>query len=119
MALRAKLDEDLSSLLAAPLAAHGYEALTVMGQGWGGLVDDLLWPKVAAEHVLFITGDKGFGDIRRFAPGTHDGIVVLRPARESYLDYLRLLENLLASHHLESLSRAITVVTPTRVRIRR
>jgi hypothetical protein len=75
--------------------------------------------EACAEKIYFITGDKGFGDIRNYPPGTHGGITVLRPSRESYLEYERLLKELLSSHRLETLAGAISVVSTKGVRVRR
>lgn len=56
--MRVKLDEDLSHRLHELLGVHGHVTLTVRGQGWGGLKDHELWPRVQAEGVFFITADK-------------------------------------------------------------
>lgn len=118
MAVAVKLDEALSHVLAEPLTRHGHDVATVHGQGWGGMKDLDLWPRVVAEGRFFVTSDLRFGDIRFFAPGTHPGILLLRPDRESLILYRLLLENVLALHSLESLKGAVIVATPRGVRIR-
>lgn len=119
MGLRVKLDEDLSPLVAEPLAEAGHSTSSVVEQGWSGLSDDELWEKVCEEQLFFITADKGFGDIRVFVPGTHPGILLLRPARESLLEYQELVAEVVARHELERLAGAVTVARPGRVRVRR
>ena len=119
MSFGVKLDEDLSPLVGEALETAGYVAATVRGQGWGGLKDAELWPKVCAESLLFITADKGFSDIRRFPPGTHPGILVRRPDRESIVEYRTLVEAVLAKHRLESLAETVTVASPRSIRVRR
>jgi predicted nuclease of predicted toxin-antitoxin system len=114
-----KLDEDLSPMVGAPLAAAGHTVRTVVEQGWGGLKDPQLWPKVVAEGPLFLTGDKGFGDLRAYPPGSHPGIVLLRPDRESVVQFRRLVERLLAAHSLDLLQGSVTVVTFRSIRVRR
>ena len=114
-----KLDEDLTPLVAAPLVAAGHEVRTVPGQGWGGMADDELLRRVAGERALFVTADKGFGDIRAYPPGSHAGIVLLRPAGENLLSYRGLVEQLLTRYDLDALAGALAVVTPHGVRIRR
>ncbi|MCG8407952.1 MAG: DUF5615 family PIN-like protein [Phycisphaerales bacterium] len=81
--------------------------------------DSELWPKVVSEDIFFVTADKGFGDIRAYPPGTHSGILLLRPDSESLLEYRALLANFVEKHDLESLMGATIVVTPKGVRIRR
>ena len=119
MPLAVKLDEHLSPLVGAPLIARGYEVRTVLGQGWCGLPDVELLTRVAAEGAFFITADKGFADLRAFAPGTHPGIVLLRPDRDSVIEYARLLDALLDQHAIPALASAVTVVSPRAIRIRR
>jgi predicted nuclease of predicted toxin-antitoxin system len=119
MGLRVKLDEDLSPLVAEPLVSAGHEVLTVVGQGWGGLKDDELWPRVSAERAFFITADKGFADVRLFPPGSHAGILLLRPDRDSIVDLRELVGAVLASRNLESIVGSVTVATPRRIRVRR
>jgi predicted nuclease of predicted toxin-antitoxin system len=119
MPLRIKLDEDLSETVGAPFHEAGHSVLTVAGQGWSGMKDPELWPRVIAEGVFFVTADKGFSDIRAYRPGTHPGILILRPDRESIVEYRALTSQVVAKHELESLSGTITVATPRSVRVRR
>ncbi len=114
-----KLDEALSDLLAAPLAEYQYEARTVRGQNWGGLKDPDLWPRVQEEGAFFVTADRGFADLRDYPPGSHAGILLLRPDRESLYAYLALLRSVLDRHDLESLRGCTVVATNQRIRIRR
>ena len=62
--MKVKLEGALSGLLAQSLRGRNYDTVTVLGQGWDGLKDPVLWPLVKAEGVFFITANKGFGDIR-------------------------------------------------------
>jgi predicted nuclease of predicted toxin-antitoxin system len=119
MNVAVKLDEDLSPLVAGPLVESGYMVATVRDQGWGGLRDPELWSRLADEQRLFITADKGFADLRAYPPGSHAGILLLRPDRESILDYRALVTKVLAQHDLAQLRGALTVATTRSVRIRR
>ena len=86
MGLKVKLDEDLTPLVGEPLRVAGHAVIGAAEQGWSGLTDPELWRRVVAEGVFFVTADKGFGDIREYAPGTPPGILLLRPERESIVD---------------------------------
>jgi len=119
MPIKVKLDEALSPLVAAPLVQSGHQVHTVREQGWGGLKDDELWSRVSAEGIFFITPDKGFSDIRVYPPGGHAGILVLRPDRNSIVEYRSLVEGVLASTSLDSLGGAVAVATPRSLRVRR
>lgn len=119
MPLAVKLDEDLGPLVGTPLEAAGHNVSTVFAQGWSGLKDPELWPKVCAEGWYLVTADTGFGDIRVYPPGTHPGIMVLRAERESIVAYRALVERALARYDLTHLIGALTVVSPRGVRVRR
>ena len=120
MAIRGvKFDEDLSPMVAAPMRAAGVQVATVVGQGWSGLKDEDLWTRVVAEGFFFVTADKGFADIRSRPPGDHPGILLLRPNRESVLDFRAIVEAVMAEHNLDSLCGTIAVATPRGIRIRR
>jgi predicted nuclease of predicted toxin-antitoxin system len=117
--MRLKLDEDLSEQLRDHLASLGYDAATVVGQRWTGTEDTALWPRLIAEKIFWITADKGFGDVRIYRPGTHAGILLLRPDKESISAYRALIDRVLQRHRLEDLQGALTVVSARSIRVRR
>jgi len=119
MPVKVKLDEDLSATLSRLLSERGYPSATVHSQGWGGAKDPDLWPLIQAQREFFITADKGFGDIRLYPPGTHQGILVLRPDRESIPEFFALLRSVLDRHSLDSLVGALTIATHRGTRTRR
>jgi len=117
--MRVKVDEDLPRAAVGMLRNRGYEAVSVLEQSMGGWKDPALWQAVQAEQRFLITADKGFADIRLYAPGTHAGILLLRPSQDGIRPILELLERVLASYDLEALVKTVTVVTPRGIRIRR
>jgi predicted nuclease of predicted toxin-antitoxin system len=117
--IRFKLDEDLSSFIAVPFRDAGIDVATVREQGWIGMADDVLLQKVSLESRILVTADRGFSDIRVYPPGSHAGIVVLRPDQESIARYAELVTTLIKSISLESLARATTIVSHTSIRTRR
>jgi len=117
--VRLKVDENLPSQLAGLLTELGHDAVTVADQGWLGIADRDLWPGVQAEGRWLVTADKEFADLRRYPPGSHAGVLLLRLAEQSRVDYLRLVETAVASLDLDNLAGAIVVVTDRGVRIRR
>ena len=88
-------------------------------QGWQGLPDEILWERIQAEGRWLITGDKGFADLRLHPPGTHAGVILLRPQEESRRAYLDLVEAALDRLDLDNLPGAVVVVTHRGLRIRR
>lgn len=118
MPLRVKVDEDLPEDVAAVFAEAGYAVATVRSQGWGGLLDEELWARVQAEGCWLVTADKEFGDVRKYRPGSHAGVVLIRADNESRRSYLDLTGVALHSFRLEDFLGCLIVVTPRGIRIR-
>jgi len=117
--MRVKVDEDLPSAVAQLLQQRGHAAARVVEQGMGGVTDSVLWQAIQEEHRFLVTGDKGFGDIRSYPPGTHAGVLVLRPDEDGIRPLLALLERVLAGYDLTDLAATVAVATPRAIRIRR
>ncbi|MGO9059730.1 MAG: DUF5615 family PIN-like protein [Candidatus Binataceae bacterium] len=66
-----------------------------------------------------ITADKGFADLRKYPPGSHAGVILLRPHEESRRAYLELAVSTMREVDLDSIPGAIVVVTPRGIRVRR
>ncbi len=118
MPIRIKVDENLPEQIAELFNAHGHDAVTVGDQGWQGLADDELWRRIQGEGRWLVTADKEFGDIRRYPPGSHTGIILLRSSRESRADYLRLAATVPMRIKLDEINGAIVVVTERGIRVR-
>jgi predicted nuclease of predicted toxin-antitoxin system len=116
---RLKVDEDLPRQIADLLIAGGHDAATVARQGWQGVPDHVLWPRVQDEGRWLITADKGFADLRVYPPGSHAGVILLRSQEESRRAYLELAAMALQRLQLDELGGAVVVVTYRGVRVRR
>jgi predicted nuclease of predicted toxin-antitoxin system len=116
---RFKVDEDLPREIADLLIARGHDAMTVVGQGWQGAPDHVLWLRVQDEHRWLVTADKGFADLRLHPPGSHAGVILLRSQEESRRAYLELAAIALQHLQLDKLAGAVAVVTYRGVRVRR
>ena len=119
MPFRVKVDENLPNSMAVLLVQNGYSTASVSDQGWGGMKDEELGPKVFAEGRFLVTADKGFGDIRRYPPGTHSGVLLLRLDKPSVRGFLRLMSRVLSSTPLEALHGSVAVATFGGLRIHR
>ena len=117
--MQIKVDEDLPKRVVTLLRENGYEADSIVEQAMAGWKDVALWHSIQAESRFLVTGDKGFADIRLYPPGSHSGIMLLRPDQDGIRPILELLGKVLQSYDISSLSGTITVVTPRGVRVRR
>ena len=115
-----KVDEDLPLLAADMLRARGYEASTVREQSLGGTKDPVLWQTVQQHGQFLVTADKGFGDLRKYPPGSHGGVLVLRPADDGIQPLLDLMSQVLSTvPDLRMLEGLLAVASPQGLRIRR
>jgi len=114
-----KVDEDLPKAVTRILQEKGHEAFSAQEQGMGGWKDEALWRAVQAERRFLVTADKGFADVRNYPPGTHEGILLLRPAKDGIGPLVALLERVLESHSLDALTGAVTVASSRAIRVRR
>lgn len=108
----------LSHSLKEPFSSREHQVWTVDEQGASGWNDTDLWEMVDNENMFFVTTDKEFGDIRKYPPGSHNGILLLRPATDSLVAYKEIIVNLLQQYDLDRFSNKITVASKGRIRIR-
>lgn len=116
--LRVKLDENMPVDAAPLFRAAGHACDTVYNEGLAGAPDPAVAAACGAEGRVLVTLDLDFGDVRTYPPGTHPGIVVLRPRspdRDSVLALVRRVLPLLAT---EPVAGCLWVVDPERGRIR-
>ena len=76
--MRLKLDENLPDEARAAAVALGHDVDTVVDERLGGATDPEVLAAASREDRFVVTLDRGFGDVRRYPPGTHIGIAVLR-----------------------------------------
>ena len=87
--MRIKLDENLPAGLVPILTALGHEVDTVPAEGIGGKDDDIVWHASQADGRFLVTQDLDFSDVRKYAPGTHHGLLLVRlpqPGRTALLE---------------------------------
>lgn len=114
-----KLDENLGRTHVAFLLDRGYEADRVHDQGLSGASDQAVWARVVAESRFLITLDLDFSDVRRYTPGRHPGILLIRPRNKSRSGVLEVLRRVLEEHPLEALRGCLAVADEETTRIRR
>jgi predicted nuclease of predicted toxin-antitoxin system len=114
-----KLDENLGRSHVELLRNAGHEADRVHDQGLSGASDGTVWERVCAEGRFFITLDLDFADVRRYPPGSHSGILLLRSRSRSRPAVLQILQRVLSERQMENLSGCLAVADETHSRIRR
>jgi predicted nuclease of predicted toxin-antitoxin system len=117
--VKLKLDENLPVSLVDDLVQRGHDVDTVIDEGLTGADDPRVLAAAREDGRLLLTLDRGFGDIRRYPPGTHAGIAVLRPINGSAHAVVAAVMQLVDNHDLSDLAGTITVVQRGILRIRR
>ena len=76
--MKIKLDENLTVSIVPVLTKLGHDVQTTIEEGLKGKLDQDIWQAAQREERFLMTQDMDFSDVRRFAPGTHQGILLLR-----------------------------------------
>lgn len=116
--MRIKLDENLPLRLVRILAPLGHETDTVPQEGLAGQDDARVWQAAQTVGRFFITQDLDFSDVRRFAPGTHHGLLLVRlrdPGRNALVSRVR---SLFQTENVEAWKGCFVVATAHKVRVR-
>jgi len=113
------LDENLPERLTSALAALGHDMDTVRAEQLNGQPDFNVSNAAQAAQRFFVTQDMDFSDMRRYTPGTHAGLLLvrlLRPGRDALFDRL---VSAFQTEKVDDWTGCLVVVTDRKVRIRR
>jgi len=117
--VKVKLDENLGQSHALLVRDAGHVTQRVTEQGLSGAKDPAVWQHVCDTGCFFITLDLDFSDVRRFVPGTHPGILLIRPRGKGREAVAGVIQRVLAEHGLKPLVGCLAVADESRTRIRR
>ncbi|MBF0420753.1 MAG: DUF5615 family PIN-like protein [Magnetococcales bacterium] len=115
--MKIKLDENIPVLLVPELISLGHDVDTVRDEGLLGEADPVFWEAVCREGRFFITQDLDFSDIRKFAPGTHSGLLLVRFDNPSLFDLLHRLRETMTQYDVERWSGCLVTVSEKKVRV--
>jgi predicted nuclease of predicted toxin-antitoxin system len=116
--VRFKLDENLPTELADDLRELGHDADTVVDERLCGAKDPEVIEAANASNRILLTLDKGIANLLRYPLSEHAGVVLFRPdasGRRAVLSFVRARFSSLLD--LELAGR-LTVVGPSRIRVR-
>jgi predicted nuclease of predicted toxin-antitoxin system len=117
--MKIKLDENLPLSLASVLTNLGHEVHTVSEENLSGGKDHELWNAAQRESRFLITQDLDFSDTRRFAPGTHCGILLMRLRSPDRRSLIRRVEELFRDENVIGWDRCFVVATERKGRVGR
>ncbi|HWW01610.1 MAG TPA: DUF5615 family PIN-like protein [Candidatus Acidoferrum sp.] len=116
--MKLKLDENLPESLLGTLESLGHDVDNVRLENLVGRGDPEVWKAAQASNRLFITQDLDFSDARKFAPGSHSGLLLLRMHLPGRAALARRLEEVFRTEQVERWFRCFVLVTDTKVRVR-
>lgn len=117
--MRIKLDENIPARLVFFLTNLGHDVDTVVGENLVGQDDAAIWKEAQKSKRFLITQDLDFADMRKFTPGTHHGLLLVRlrdPGRNALASRIRTI---FESEQIETWQGCFVVVTERKIRIRR
>jgi predicted nuclease of predicted toxin-antitoxin system len=117
--VKIKLDENLPHTLVGLLSQLGHDVDTVPNEGLAGKDDVEVWTATQAAGRFLITQDLDFSDERKYTPGTHEGVLLVRLPQPGRVALTERILALFRSEDIESWSGCVVSATPTKVRIRR
>ena len=117
--MRIKLDENLPLQLEPVLGALGHDVDTVASEGLAGRDDDAVWKGAQSSGRFLITQDLDFSDVRRFAPGTHHGVLLVRLGSPGRQALTQRVEAIFSTERVEEWAGCFVVATDRKLRVRR
>ena len=127
--MKIKLDENLPHRLATLLKNLGHEAHTLHEERLVGHPDADVWEAAQKESRFLITQDLDFSDSRKFAPGSHHGILLLQTRtsgrRSSRLrspsrrNLIKLIEEMFQKDNVSEWAGCFVVATKRKIRVLR
>lgn len=116
--MKIKLDENLPVRLAGALEKLGHDTDTIPEEGLAGRNDLHVWEAAQESGRFLITQDLDFSDTRRYTPGTHHGILLVRLRDPGRNALLKRVHGLFQTEAVENWKRCFVVVTDRKLRIR-
>ena len=117
--MRIKLDGNLPEGLAPLLAALGHDVDSVRDEGLAGFEDSEVWAAAQRDGRFLITQDLDFSDTRKFMPGTHHGILLVRLHQAGRLYLTRRIVQVFTVEDPSSWRGCFVVLSDHRLRVRR
>ncbi|MFZ1009979.1 MAG: DUF5615 family PIN-like protein [Candidatus Sulfotelmatobacter sp.] len=116
--MKFKLDENLPCELAEDLMRLGHEADTVFSEGLAGADDSTVIEAAQSSGRILMTLDKGIASLLQYPIHKHSGTVLFRPDESGRKEVLLFVRSRLDTLLTVRLSGRLTVVGPTRIRVR-
>jgi len=115
--MKIKLDENMPAHLAAVLNRLDHQVKTVPEEGLAGHKDEDIWTSAQSEERFLITQDLDFSDIRRYRPGSHYGVLIVRLRSPGRISLIEKVQEVFESEDVNSWFGSFIVLTDRKLRI--
>lgn len=117
--MKLKLDENLPAEAPELLAAKGHGVHTVREESLTGATDSAVFAAATRESRMLVTQDLDFSDVRKYQPGSHPGIVLLRLREPSRRRIVERLRQVLEVQSIDDWAGSFVVVSDRKLRVKR
>jgi len=117
--MKVKLDENLPFRLASILKHLGHDVHTLQYEGLLGRPDKEIWERAQQESRFLITQDMDFSDSRKFIPGSHHGILLLRLRSSDRTSLVERVTELFQNESVGEWNGCFVVATERKIRVLR
>jgi len=117
--MKSKLDECIPATVAEIFTSLGHNVHTVHQEDLCGAADEEIWQAVQAENRFLVTTDLDFSDVRKYIPGSHQGILLLRLTREGQNAMHAVIQWIVEHYEMAAWKGALVVASEHKLRIRR
>lgn len=117
--MKVKLDENLPESLLHALSALDHDVDDVRLEGIAGQSDPNVWQAAQDSGRFLITQDLDFSDLRRFAPGSHHGLMLVRLRAPGRLALAARLGEIFRTEDPDSWARCFVLLTDHKLRVHR
>jgi predicted nuclease of predicted toxin-antitoxin system len=117
--MKIKLDENLPFHLATLLKDLGHDVDTLRDELLIGHADREIWEAAQKESRFLITQDLDFSDLRKFAPGSHHGILLVRLRSPNRKDLVERIGELFQKESVAEWASCFVVATERKIRVLR
>lgn len=117
--MKVKLDENLPLRLATLLKGLGHDVHTLPDERLTGQADKEIWEAAQRKSRFLITQDLDFSDSRRFAPGSHHGILLIRLHSPNRRSLVQRIGELFEKENVGEWLRCFVVATERKIRVLR
>jgi len=115
--MKIKLDENLPFRLVPLLKNLGHDPHTVYEERLIGHQDREIWEAAQKESRFLITQDLDFSDLRRFAPGSHHGILLIRLHSPNRRNLVERINELFQKENVAEWAGCFVVATERKIRV--